>query len=114
MLRARVPKINRPYDASVSRISVASSDFNMRGYGDGDRVLRAADLGPAQTAVAGRVKARQYLGGRQLLYVDLAGPSAPVVVSTFALPGADPWEGREDHPVWRTLVPDALTALDPD
>jgi spermidine/putrescine transport system ATP-binding protein/putrescine transport system ATP-binding protein len=92
--------------------------------GDGDRVLIAirpesltllpADPGPAQTAVQGRVQARQYLGGRQILHIDIAGRAAPVAVSTVAHPGTDPWESSEGRPVWLTWGPDAMTVLDRD
>ncbi len=68
----------------------------------------------AGTSVAGRVQARQYLGGRQVLHVEVAGRAAPVAVATLAHPGHDPWEGSEGRPVWLTWGPEALTVLDPD
>jgi ABC-type Fe3+/spermidine/putrescine transport system ATPase subunit len=66
----------------------------------------------AEAAVAGRLIARQYLGGRQLLQVAIDGRAAPVAVAAFAQRGDDSWEGREDQPVWLGLRPDALTVLD--
>jgi ABC-type Fe3+/spermidine/putrescine transport system ATPase subunit len=59
-------------------------------------------------------QARQYLGGRQVLQVAIDGRAAPVAVAPFAARGDDPWDGREDEPVWLQLRPDALTVLDPD
>lgn len=89
---------------------------------DGDRVLVAvrpegfalSAAPPEGPAVAGRLMARQYLGGRQLLHVAVEGRAAPVAVSALALRGPDPWEGREGRPVWLGWTPDALTVLDPD
>ncbi len=89
--------------------------------GEGEKVLVAVrpegfslSLTPADRAVAGRLVARQYLGGRQVLQVALDGRPSPVAVAAFAARGEDPWEGREDQPVWLQLRPDALTVLDPD
>jgi ABC-type Fe3+/spermidine/putrescine transport system ATPase subunit len=92
--------------------------------GDGERVLIAirpesmalstTEPGPASPSVLGRVQARQYLGGRQILYVDVEGRAAPVAISTVAHPGTDPWEGSEGRPVWLTWSPDAITVVDPD
>ena len=69
---------------------------------------------PAGAAVAGRVQARQYLGGRQILHVAVEGRAAPVAVSTVAHRGDDPWDGSEGSPVWLTWGPDAMSVLDPD
>ena len=69
---------------------------------------------PDRGAVAGRLVARQYLGGRQVLQVAIDGRPAPVAVAAFAARGEDRWEGREDQPVWLHLRPDALTVLDPN
>jgi spermidine/putrescine transport system ATP-binding protein len=65
-------------------------------------------------AVAGRLLARQYLGGRQLLQVAIEGLAAPVAVAALAQRGGDPWEGSEGQPVWLGWSQDALTVLDPD
>jgi spermidine/putrescine transport system ATP-binding protein len=91
---------------------------------DGDRVLVAIrpeslilnQTGPAPTgpSVAGRVQARQYLGGRQILHVTVEGRDAPVAVSTLAHRGDDPWNGSEGVPVWLTWGPDAMTVMDPE
>ena len=91
---------------------------------DGDRIVIAirpenltlsrAEHGPVLAGVPGRVEARQYLGGRQILHVALDGRTAPVAVATAAHPGADPWEGSEGKPVWLTWRPDAVTVLDRD
>jgi ABC-type Fe3+/spermidine/putrescine transport system ATPase subunit len=91
---------------------------------DGDRVLVAIrpeslilnQTGPAPTgpSVAGRVQARQYLGGRQILHVTVEGRAAPVAVSTLAHRGDDPWNGSEGVPVWLTWGPDAMTVMDPE
>jgi spermidine/putrescine transport system ATP-binding protein/putrescine transport system ATP-binding protein len=91
---------------------------------EGDRVLVAirpegfalSTTPPDQPApaVAGRLTARQYLGGRQLLHVAVEGRSEPVAVAALAHRGQDPWEGREGQPVWLHWSQDALTVLDPD
>ncbi len=69
---------------------------------------------PPQPAVAGRIEARQYLGGRQILHVAVAGRAEPVAVATLALRGEDPWQGSEGRPVWLSWGPGALSVLDPD
>jgi spermidine/putrescine transport system ATP-binding protein/putrescine transport system ATP-binding protein len=90
----------------------------------GDRVLVAirpegfilsltAPASPAP-AVTGRLMARQYLGGRQLLHVAVEGRSDPVAVAAPVHRGHDPWEGKEGHPVWLCWDENALTMLDPD
>jgi ABC-type Fe3+/spermidine/putrescine transport system ATPase subunit len=93
-----------------------------RDYGDGERVVVAirpegfaisATPTPGPSA-AGRLIARQYLGGRQLLHVAVEGRAAPVAVSAQAHRGVDPWEGQEGRPVWLSWSHDALTVLDPD
>jgi spermidine/putrescine transport system ATP-binding protein len=89
---------------------------------NGDKVLIAirpegfslSPTPPGNTAVAGRLVARQYLGGRQVLQVAIDGRAAPVAVAALAQRGEDTWEGREDQPVWLGFRPDALTVLDPD
>jgi spermidine/putrescine transport system ATP-binding protein/putrescine transport system ATP-binding protein len=92
--------------------------------GDGARVLvaiRPEGLTPGAAppeagvaAVSGRVVARQYLGGRQMLHVAIEGRAAPVAVATLARRGEDPWEGSEGRPVWLTWRPEAISLLDPD
>ena len=67
-----------------------------------------------QPSVAGRVQARQYLGGRQILHVAIEGRAAPVAVSTVAQRGDDPWDGSEGRPVWLSWGPEAMTLLDPE
>lgn len=89
---------------------------------DGDRVLVAvrpegfalSATPPAGPSVPGRLIARQYLGGRQVLYVAVEGRAAPVAAAALAHRGVDPWEGREGHPVWLSWSHDALTVLAPD
>jgi ABC-type Fe3+/spermidine/putrescine transport system ATPase subunit len=80
---------------------------------EGFALSLAQPEGPGPT-VAGQLLARQYLGGRQLLHVALAGRAAPVSVSAPAHRGDDPWEGKEGNPVWLSWGQDALTVLDPD
>lgn len=92
--------------------------------GNGDRVLVAIRpesllLGataprPDTPSVPGRIKTRQYLGGRQILHVAIEGRAAPVAVSTVARRGDDPWEGSEGRRVWLSWRPEAMTLLDPD
>ena len=91
---------------------------------DGARVLiaiRPEGLALSRTppegtghSVAGRLQARQYLGGRQMLHVAVEGRAAPVAVAAPASRGEDPWEGQEGQPVWLGWGPDAMTVLDPD
>jgi hypothetical protein len=68
----------------------------------------------ADRPVAGRLLARQYLGGRQVLQVAIEGRDTPVAVAALAQRGNDPWEGREGQPVWIGWNPDALSVLDLD
>jgi spermidine/putrescine transport system ATP-binding protein/putrescine transport system ATP-binding protein len=90
--------------------------------GDGDKVLVAIRpegfslslTPPDGSAVAGRLVARQYLGGRQVLQVAIEGRASPVAVAALAQRGDDTWDGREDQPVWLGFRPDAMTVLDPD
>jgi spermidine/putrescine ABC transporter ATP-binding subunit len=91
---------------------------------DGDRVLvalRPEDLmlHPSRpeapdSGVQGRLSARQYLGGRQLLHIEVAGRAAPIAVAAASSRQDDPWAGGEGMPVWLTWIPDAMTVLDPD
>lgn len=91
-------------------------------HSDGDKVLVAIRpegfslslTPPGSAAVAGRLVARQYLGGRQVLQVAIDGRAAPVAVAALAQRGNDTWEGREDQPVWLGFRPDAMTVLDKD
>jgi ABC-type Fe3+/spermidine/putrescine transport system ATPase subunit len=64
--------------------------------------------------VQGRLMARQYLGGRQLLHVAIDGRETPVAVAAAAQRGVDPWQGREGEVVWLGWSNDALTVLDPN
>ncbi|MBD1206678.1 MAG: ABC transporter ATP-binding protein [Rhodobacteraceae bacterium] len=63
-------------------------------------------------AVAGRIVARQYLGGRQILHVAIEGRDAPVAVAAPARPGEDDWAGAEGQAVWLTWRPQAISILD--
>jgi spermidine/putrescine ABC transporter ATP-binding subunit len=95
-----------------------------RDRNDGDRVLiaiRPEGLALSRTpperpalAVAGRLQARQYLGGRQVLHVAVDGRAAPVAVSSPSRRGEDPWVGQEGQSVWLSWSHDAMTVLDPD
>jgi spermidine/putrescine transport system ATP-binding protein len=76
--------------------------------------LAATPPDPPRPAVQGLVKARQYLGGRQILHVAVDGRSAPVAVATVTRPRADPWVGSEGRGVWMTWNPESLVVLDPD
>ncbi|MBM3615637.1 MAG: ABC transporter ATP-binding protein [Alphaproteobacteria bacterium] len=89
---------------------------------DGARVLVAIrpeslTLSPTapeapQPSVQGRITARQYMGGRQMLHVAVEGRAAPVAVSIVAQRGDDPWDGSEGRPVWLTWGPGAISLLD--
>lgn len=64
--------------------------------------------------VQGEVRARQYLGGRQMLHVGISGRTAPVAV---ALQGSvdDATAGlAPGQPVWLTWKDDAVLVLDMD
>jgi spermidine/putrescine transport system ATP-binding protein/putrescine transport system ATP-binding protein len=90
---------------------------------DGERVLVAirpesltlSPTAPGQTrpAVPGRIQARQYLGGRQILHVAIEGRASPVAVAAVAHRGDDPWNGSEGREVWLSWGPEAMTLLDP-
>jgi spermidine/putrescine ABC transporter ATP-binding subunit len=93
-----------------------------RARGDGDRVLIAirpegfalSATPPDGSSVEGRLVARQYLGGRQVMQVAVEGRTSPVAVAALAQRGHDPWEGREGAPVWLGWSEDALNVLDPE
>jgi spermidine/putrescine ABC transporter ATP-binding subunit len=109
--------------ADVAGLGVMTLNGSGQGRTDGERVLvalRPEGLGLSRTkpegpayAVAGQLQARQYLGGRQLLHVQVAGRAAPITVAAAAARGEDPWSGDEGSPVWLTWAPDAVTILDP-
>jgi spermidine/putrescine ABC transporter ATP-binding subunit len=65
---------------------------------------------PDGRAVKGRVQARQYLGGRHMLHVTIAGHPTPVAVALTDA-GADMAPGQ---PVWLTWNDDAILLLDAD
>jgi spermidine/putrescine transport system ATP-binding protein/putrescine transport system ATP-binding protein len=67
---------------------------------------------PSSGAVAGVVQARQYLGGRQMLHVAIAGRPAPVAVAIQG-PGEDSISGLSPgQDVWLTWKDDAILLLD--
>lgn len=69
---------------------------------------------PAGPLVAARLEARQYLGGRQILHVAIAGHPLPVAVAATSSATHDPWAGAEGQAVWLSWSADALRVLDPD
>jgi spermidine/putrescine transport system ATP-binding protein/putrescine transport system ATP-binding protein len=97
-------------------------DANLTGRPDGQDILLAIRpesltlqaAPPAEGGVEGRLLARQYLGGRQMLHVQIAGRGAPVAIATNSLRGDDPWVGAEGNLVWLTWPADAVTVLDKD
>jgi putative spermidine/putrescine transport system ATP-binding protein len=105
--------------AGLGRHALTTRDRN---FPDGAPVLVAIrpeglslhDAAPAATAVAGRLQARQYLGGRQVLHVAVPGRTAPVAVVAASQRGDYRWTGREGAPVWLTWSPEAVTVLDPE
>jgi spermidine/putrescine transport system ATP-binding protein/putrescine transport system ATP-binding protein len=110
--------------ADIAGLGRHALNGSAAGRGEGERVLIAirpesltlsnGQPDGAMRAAPGRVQARQYLGGRQLLHVAVDGRSAPVAVSAAASRGDDPWEGSEGRPVWLSWKPDAVSVLDPD
>jgi len=64
--------------------------------------------------VAGTVKARQYLGGRQVLHIDLIGRSAPVAVTSQGGQDEASWDLAPGHAVWITWNHNAIIVLDHD
>ena len=95
-----------------------------QGRNDGEKVLiaiRPEGLVLSQTppetggpSVTGRLRARQYLGGRQMLHVEVEGRAAPVVIAMQAYRGDDPWAGKEGQPVSVSWRADAMSLLDAD
>ena len=110
--------------AEIAGLGAQLLNGHAGGRQSGERVLVAirpealtvtqAAPAPSQPSVAGRVLQRQYLGGRQMLHVEVAGRAAPVAVATAAHRGDDPWADSEGRTVWLTWSPEALTLLDPD
>jgi ABC-type Fe3+/spermidine/putrescine transport system ATPase subunit len=72
--------------------------------------LALAPAAPDGRAVAGVVHARQYLGGRHMLHVGIAGCATPVAVAVQG-PGQDMSPGQQ---VWMTWQDDAILLLDAD
>jgi spermidine/putrescine transport system ATP-binding protein/putrescine transport system ATP-binding protein len=110
--------------ADIAGLGRQALDGSAAARGEGERVLlaiRPESIALSQNrpdgaviAAPGRVQARQYLGGRQLLHVAVEGRSAPVAVSAAASRGDDPWEGSEGRPVWLSWGPEAISVLDSD
>jgi spermidine/putrescine ABC transporter ATP-binding subunit len=69
---------------------------------------------PAEGAVAGVVQARQYLGGRQMLHVSVAGRSAPISVAVQDGQDNMTCSLAQGQPVWLTWKDDAFLVLDAD
>jgi ABC-type Fe3+/spermidine/putrescine transport system ATPase subunit len=68
---------------------------------------------PSGATVEGRLVARQYLGGRQLLHVQVAGRDAPVAIAAPSSRKGDPLGEVDGKPVWLSWDQDAVTLLDP-
>ncbi|MFY9209502.1 MAG: ABC transporter ATP-binding protein [Aestuariivita sp.] len=110
--------------ADVDGLGAQPLNGQAMGRSDGQKVLVAirpeaivvSSVPPpaGQPSVEGTVRARQYLGGRQILHVGLTGRTEPVAVATFARRGVDAWDQSEGRPVWLTWGDDALTLLTPD
>ncbi|MGL6211976.1 MAG: ABC transporter ATP-binding protein [Paracoccaceae bacterium] len=62
-------------------------------------------------AIPGTLRARQYLGGRQMLHVEVAGRAQPIAIlqPTTRGSGTEPTEGST---VWLTWPKDAIVILD--
>ncbi len=75
-------------------------------------VLFGEKPAPATASVQGTLQARQYLGGRQMLYVDIKGRSAPVAVASNTVRGQDALSIKQGSPVWLTWNHDAMVVLD--
>ena len=69
---------------------------------------------PAAHAVAGTLRARQYLGGRQMLHVEVDGCKTPVTVLQPSARGAGAALPAEGSQVWLTWPDDAMVILDRD
>ncbi|NJN35774.1 MAG: ABC transporter ATP-binding protein [Nitrospiraceae bacterium] len=108
--------------AKIAGLGVQKLNGHAGNHLEGDRVLVAmrpesltlSSVAPesAQPSVQGRVESRQYLGGRQILQVAIAGRAAPVAVAAIAQRDNDPWEDSEGRPVWLTWGPGAMTLLE--
>jgi spermidine/putrescine transport system ATP-binding protein/putrescine transport system ATP-binding protein len=61
--------------------------------------------------VQGKLVARQYLGGRQMLHVQIDGLAAPVAVLQSSTRGAETAALAEGSPVWLTWPPEAVVVL---
>ncbi len=62
--------------------------------------------------VQGRLQARQYLGGRQLLHIAIEGRTASVTVLRQIARGAEAEQMAEGSPIWLTWPQDALVVLE--
>ncbi len=121
------------FDATVHR-SAARSEIEVEGLGrvgmngkDHDRgdgthavvamrpesfVVSGERPAASISAVQGTLHARQYLGGRQMLYVSIAGKAAPVAVAASTVRGAETWDIDQGRPVWLSWDHDAIIVLD--
>jgi spermidine/putrescine transport system ATP-binding protein len=119
---ARISARGAERSAEIASLGWQPVNGAAAGRNDGDRVLVAirpegfdlSGVPRADRPVAGRLLARQYLGGRQVLQVAIEGRDTPVAVAALAQRGNDPWEGHEGQPVWIGWNPDALSVLDLD
>ena len=69
---------------------------------------------PTGDAIAGVLRTRQYLGGRQTVFVQIDGCPEPVAVLQQVAHGATTTRIEDASPVWLTFRKDALILLDGD
>jgi ABC-type Fe3+/spermidine/putrescine transport system ATPase subunit len=112
-------------EGAAAMIDIHGLGLHPRGENNrqpGERVLvslrpeaLALHLNPPQTpepAIPARLVGRQYLGGRQMLHVQIDGRSAPVIVASAAGWEEGLLEGGQAPPMWLTWRRSAMTVLD--
>ncbi len=110
--------------ADVEGLGRVNLNGQAQGFRDGDRAIAALrpeaftlhcnQPDPKSGAVQGRLRTRQYMGGRQMLHVEINGKAAPVAVMQEGARGAGARQIAEGDAVWLTWTRDALVMLDQD
>ncbi|WP_309667465.1 ABC transporter ATP-binding protein [Tabrizicola sp.] len=118
------------FDATVSRMGPPAVDIpgfgrmmlngHDNGRPDGSAALVAIRpekltlhaAPPAMAALKGVLQTRQYLGGREMLHVGIAGRAAPIAVALQGDQDEATASLSQGHPVWLTWKDDALLVLD--
>ena len=118
---ARLRRSGADAIAEVEGLGQVSLNGQARDLADGSGIIaalrpEAVVMHHAPPAVAGAIggslRTWQYLGGRQMMFVQIDGRASPVAVLQPIARGADTAQLAEGASVWLTYHPDALVILD--